>query len=142
MASVEESVELAIKTGLVTDGITATIRSFFLDDATSDTEEERIYESVGIMAHPNTPVGYRTVHKNVPVSIRCMTHFLDDKKRTNLADLYEAVRDSVDTYNFQTHMPTGLSMNLMVVEGGTSGGDGNEQYVQIECLAKVCGVEA
>jgi len=140
---IEQATETALKTaitaGLTADGITASIRAFFIDDEASDHREDLIYPMVGIVASPATPQpadSYQSTFMDVPCTVVCATHAEDDPKRTNLWSLYASVRKALDRTAL---VISGANFSGTIITGGNTGMDGNEQTVEINVTVRTCG---
>jgi len=135
----ESAVEYAIRTECkaVTDLLddSPVYRTFWLDDETADEYEDKVYPYVSVKADPFVPASYKSIFKDIGVSIRMATHIDHDKKRESLKLIYEAVRGIIDT---DAYSVSGAAKKSTLIVEGVSDVDENENYAEIVCIVKLC----
>jgi len=116
-----------------------TYRCFWLDDETETgrATEPREYPLIQITASPNIPTQNKSVFRDIAVDVKWATHKTVDKKRAALVALYEGCRAIIDTQ--ATILVTGYNVIGVIIQGGESDVDENEQYITLQLLVKICG---
>jgi hypothetical protein len=145
MAFIEQAIEAAIKTAFDSDSTlvidantTAAFRSFWTDDVTDQEDEPVSLPMVAVAAGPNTE--YDAMKgmpmRQVDVMVMIATDITDDPKRTQLATLYENVRDVFETTTFSPS--TGTFNSCQVTDAATPYIDGNMNVVEMTVRFDVC----
>lgn len=149
VTGIERDVETAIKARLVAANFTTTdgdgnskavvYRTWLVDDESADADEDQDFPCVEIMTSPAANTGgYQSMHWDVPVEIRCMTHHEHDRKRTILTTLYENVRVALEYTGLSGFSRIG-SGYLLIDQPGESGLEENLQYMTMRGTVKCCG---
>jgi hypothetical protein len=142
--AVESEIETGLRTAiiaqLVTDGITASIRSSLLDDEVAEDAEVVTYPYVLIQASPFIPMWMQSEFGDVSLVVAVATHAADDTKRTALLALYNSVRTVLDSVDLTSAVTSGSWKGLIVEEADPVTLDGNNQSITLYCKNKLCAV--
>ena len=149
---IEADIEARIRAALVAEALCAetvdqdgnaketAFRSWSVDDEPAEDFEETEYPAIGIIWEPaQSADGGAGVFNDVPVIVRVMTHHSQDPKKAELNRLYSDVR-----YVLQQPLTgfTAVSYAKLILDGGDSGVENNEQFIEIQATATACGTAA
>lgn len=145
---VEKECETLLKSGFesaISDWNTAngtsydpSYRRFWSDDASNEDEEKIIFPHIEIGASPNTPQGYQEPLRSVPVTVTIATLVIEDRKRETLAGIYQAIREAVDSRNFNQDTTELHNVEVTAFDGGDILEDENGSYVNLNLTLEVC----
>lgn len=113
-------------------------RRFWSDDASGEDEEQIKFPHIEIGAAPNTPRGYQEPLRQVPVAVTIGTLLVYDRKREDLASLYQAIREAIDSRNFNQDTSALKNVEVTVFDGGEISEDNNGSYVNLNLTLEVC----
>ncbi len=102
--NIEAQTETMLKTSfaaaLAGDSITGvSLRSYWNSDTTADYEVIAL-PAIVITADPNTPDGYGSPDRHIPVTVSMFTSEASDPKRVTMRAIYDTIRQDIDYGSF------------------------------------------
>ena len=139
--NVPEACERALRDGFIAASIAGTYRCFRLDDLTLEPTEPTATTTIGIMASPDTPRGYKDSARAVPVTIALHTFFAADRKHAVLTALETSIRNNLESEAFSSQFTeaTGVTYNAIVfTDSGQPIADQQDSIIELSFVLHVC----
>lgn len=140
---IEAAAETAIRSLLISAGVTTTILTAWNDESGAAAEESRVLPLVTLSAEAAIPQGWQRGQHETPVTIGVFTHFDDDPNRTALKALYRQIRGALESMEFTV---AGFDFFALQIVGGTApdmvtmpgGNPATVNAVTIQCMVSTC----
>ncbi len=121
--AIETELGSAIGAAALTAYPTASVRVFTCDDEAAAVDEEAAYPFVGVLPSPAVAVETGDVLFTCRVRVLVGTHYVTDRKATDLAALWQAVRDALAD---ETTLDEAIAANIRLL--GLYPTDSDEPY--------------